>query len=114
MGKVVGDRKLIKMVWTNLISNAIKFTRDSNQVIIKIGRKNADTFFISDNGVGFDPGYKDKLFGVFQRLHSESEFEGTGIGLANVKRIICRHGGEVFAEGEINKGAEFSFSLPGE
>ena len=114
LGEVVGDRKLIKMVWTNLITNAIKFTRNTNPVKVKIGKKNADTYYISDNGVGFNPEFKEKLFGVFQRLHSESEFEGTGIGLANVKRIVDRHGGIVSAEGELNKGAIFSFSLPHE
>ncbi len=113
LGQVTGDKKLLKMVWSNLISNAVKFTRDSSPAIIKIGRKEHHTFYIEDNGVGFNPDSGNKLFGVFQRLHSESEFEGTGIGLANVKRIIDRHGGVVSAMSELKKGAKFSFTLPG-
>jgi light-regulated signal transduction histidine kinase (bacteriophytochrome) len=111
MGMVYGDRNLLGLVWTNLIANSLKFTRNTESGRIQIGANNG-VFFINDNGVGFDPKYKDKLFGVFQRLHLESEFEGTGIGLANVKRIVNRHGGDVFADAVLKKGAKFSFSIP--
>ncbi|MBN2637453.1 MAG: PAS domain S-box protein [Bacteroidales bacterium] len=113
--KIKGDKSLLRIVIVNLILNAIKFTRPRKQAIINIGyqkQKKTYIFFVNDNGVGFDPAYKDKLFGVFQRLHRADEFEGTGIGLANVHRIISRHGGKVWAEGAINKGATFFFSLP--
>ena len=110
------DRALIRMVMVNLIANAIKFTARCTETRIKIGTipESADetVVFISDNGVGFDPQYVSKLFGVFQRLHSAGEFEGTGIGLANVQRIIHRHGGRVWAQGAVNHGATFYFSLP--
>ena len=110
-----GDITLIKQVWINLISNAIKFTSHHQQPGIKIGfeiNEKEIVYFISDHGVGFDMQYADKLFGVFQRLHSVKEFEGTGVGLAIVKRIINRHGGRVWAKGEVNKGAVFYFSMP--
>ncbi|MFZ4520436.1 MAG: PAS domain S-box protein [Bacteroidales bacterium] len=110
-----GDHELIRQVWTNLISNAIKYTGKATEAIIDIGSEYSDektTFFIRDNGVGFKMQYADKLFGVFQRLHKSRDFEGIGIGLANVNRIIKRHGGECHAEGEPNNGATFSFSLP--
>ena len=109
------DAKLLQMVWTNLIENAIKYTRNTNKATIEIGAIDNQlciTYFIRDNGVGFDMKYADKLFGVFQRLHSEHEFEGTGIGLANVHRIITRHEGKIWAEAEPNKGACFYFILP--
>jgi len=110
-----GDQTLIRQVWTNLISNALKFSSYCSNVIINISskeQKGYTVYCIKDNGAGFDMNYMDKLFGVFQRLHSVKEFEGNGVGLAIVQRIIYRHGGKVWAEGEINKGASFYFKLP--
>ena len=112
---VKGDEALIRQVWTNLISNSIKFTGNKRDAVIEIGStsvKNQTTFFVKDNGAGFNMKYADKLFGVFQRLHKSSEFEGVGVGLANVNRIIIRHGGHCHAEGEPDKGAAFYFTLP--
>jgi len=110
------DRGLIQAVWTNLIENAVKYTSKNENAVIEIGfsdKVSEFQYFIKDNGVGFDMAFVHKLFGVFQRLHNKNEFEGTGIGLANVKRIINRHGGTVRAESEgIGKGACFYFTLP--
>jgi len=109
-----GDINAIRQVWVNLISNAVKYSATKKQPQIEIGsfKSNGQTvLYIKDNGVGFDEKYKNKLFQVFQRLHSEQDFEGTGIGLAIIKKIISKHGGHVWAEGEKDKGACFSFSL---
>ena len=110
-----GDPTMMRLVFQNLISNAIKFTRDRAPGLIEIGCEPAAAehiYFVRDNGVGFDEAYVSKLFGVFQRLHRVEEFEGTGIGLANVRRIIERHGGRVWAQGKMDEGAMISFALP--
>lgn len=112
-----GDRAMIRQVLTNLIANAIKFTAPRPQALIEIAGDSAsgseeNHYWVRDNGVGFDMQYVDKLFGAFQRLHSAEQFEGTGIGLAIVKRVITRHGGRVWAEGRVNEGAAIHFTLP--
>lgn len=114
--EAVCDAGMIKLVFFNLIGNALKFTRGRSPAVIEIavapGEPGETTICVGDNGVGFDMRFADKLFGVFQRLHRMEDFEGTGIGLANVRRIIAKHGGRTWAKGEVDKGAAFYFSLP--
>jgi signal transduction histidine kinase len=110
----IGDKSLIKQVWINLISNAVKYSKHKTKTSIEIGaykKDNLIVYYIKDGGAGFDMQYYDKLFGVFQRLHSQEEFEGTGIGLAIVQKIVHRHNGTVWAESELDKGSCFYFSL---
>lgn len=110
-----GDRQLLRVMLTNLLNNAWKFTSKKKQAVIEFGvleeDANTPVYFVRDNGAGFNMAYADKLFGTFQRLHSAYEFEGTGIGLATVKRIVLRHGGRIWAEGEVGRGATFYFTL---
>jgi light-regulated signal transduction histidine kinase (bacteriophytochrome) len=110
-----GDQLLMSRVWANLISNAIKYTGKKDKAIIEIGsyvQEDENIFYVRDNGAGFNMKYVDKLFGVFQRLQKQRDFEGIGIGLAIMHRIISRHKGRCWAEGEVEKGATFYFSLP--
>lgn len=110
-----GDINMLRQIWINLISNALKYSRKTSEAIISITSQEHQgeiLYIIQDNGVGFDMNYVEKLFGVFQRLHKKEEFEGTGVGLALVKRIIDRHGGKIWAQAELNKGATFYFTLP--
>jgi light-regulated signal transduction histidine kinase (bacteriophytochrome) len=112
---VKGDYYALRQVWINLLSNAIKYSGIRERPLIQIGSFMQDkqvAFFVKDNGVGFDNKYKDKLFKVFQRLHSADEFEGTGVGLALVEKIIAKHSGKVWADAVLNEGACFYFSLP--
>ena len=109
------DTSLLLQVFINLISNAIKFTRGRERPCIEIGfipENGEKIYYVKDNGAGFSMEYVDKLFGVFQRLHKSEDYEGTGVGLANVQRIIHRHGGRVWAEGVVDEGATFYFTIP--
>jgi len=114
LGQAAADPGLIRVVWHNLLLNAIKFTRQEAEAVIHVAREEAGgevRFTVRDNGVGFDPAWAPKLFGIFERLHSEAAFEGSGIGLATVRRIVQRHGGRTWAEGRLGEGATFGFSL---
>ena len=109
------DERLLRIALTNLLGNSWKFTRNREPAHVSFGgeqRHGESMFFVKDDGVGFDMRYADKLFSAFQRLHNTSDFEGTGIGLATVQRIIHRHGGRVWAESEVGKGTTFYFTLP--
>ena len=110
-----GDRSMIAQVLENLLANAIKFSRKTEQPIVELGSfagEGENVYFVKDNGIGFDMKYVDAIFGVFQRLHSSEDFEGTGVGLAIVEQIITKHGGRVWAEGRPGEGATFYFVLP--
>jgi light-regulated signal transduction histidine kinase (bacteriophytochrome) len=108
------DPVLVRQIFQNLLSNAIKYSRLRTRAVIEIGRtqeKDSPVIFVRDNGAGFNMKYADKLFGVFQRLHRQEDFEGTGVGLATVHRIVQKHGGRIWAEAEVDRGATFYFTL---
>ena len=110
-----GNADLVRQVWVNLIGNAVKYSRDRSPAIVEITGEHSSRevrYTVTDNGAGFDPRHADELFAVFQRLHTEKQFEGSGIGLALVHRIVTRHGGRVWAEGRVDEGATFGFALP--
>ena len=113
---MLADAAMLRQVLVNLLSNAMKYTRGKDPAVIEVGWSSGDgrtaTIFVKDNGAGFDMARSEKLFGMFQRLHPASEFEGNGVGLANVKRIIDRHGGRIWAEAAKGQGATFHFTLP--
>jgi light-regulated signal transduction histidine kinase (bacteriophytochrome) len=111
-----GDGSLLKQVWVNLLSNAIKYSSKKEKPVIEVGMASdapEPTWYVKDNGAGFSMDYASKLFGVFQRLHKQDEFDGTGVGLALVQRIVLRHGGKVWAEAKVNEGATFFFTISG-
>lgn len=114
---VSGDPSTLRLVWQNLLGNALKYTARRDRAVIEVDvrhdpERHEYVFRVADNGVGFDMAYADKLFGVFQRLHTAEEFAGTGIGLANARRVLARHGGRIWAEAEPDRGARFFFTLP--
>ena len=115
--QVWGDWDALKQVMTQLTENALKFTRTRDPAVIRVWADNrGDSWgvYVQDNGLGFDPRYQDRLFNLFQRLHTAQEASGTGVGLASVRRLILKHGGQVFAEGQVGQGATFGFTLPKE
>ena len=114
LGTAIADGVTIQLVFENLLLNAVKYSSKKENLIVEVGVMETEkgaTYFVKDNGAGFDMTYSDKLFGVFQRFHSQEEFEGTGVGLAIVQRIILKHGGQVWAESVLNEGATFYFTL---
>ena len=115
--QVRGDLILLRLVWQNLLSNVLRYSRNQTRSQIEVTFQELEeetVFLVRDNGVGFDSRYAHRLFGVFQRLHRMEDFEGNGIGIANVRRIVSRHGGRTWAEGEVGKGATFFFTIPKE